>query len=469
LSDLLGSPTRGRDAVFGAAFAAFISPHAAIVLLLGLAGSLGNTVFTSLFLSGTTALVWFLTFRSDIVVSALDYMFAGFVAVVVCSVLSNGLTAEPKEYALLTLALSAYPACRFIRASDLARGRDGFVGLLAIVAILGAAVTLVALTEEWGGPRSKPLIFGFSALPIFALQSLSYLVFAVLMMRQLTVRRTLLFSLLLFIPLAIFASALVRFTFVALIAALVVGACSSSTWRRKNVLIVIAAIVLSVTAGFVSRPQHIARYASYAIGGGQTDPQAPAPAANEAPATSNAGQAPAASPANSAGVPAQKPQQPVELQKRAPSCTTETNVNLQNSIAIRKVLLLDAAFMLPGAGLFGYGLDGFTKVSCMAGHQMHNSVLQAFVEFGWLGGMLLSALIVTSLWSIMRMAKGDAASRFVSCCLTFVVLLCLVHGRLSREAAVFAWIGTVAGMTQSVRSRTPVSQPANSTARSSVS
>ncbi|CAN0468210.1 unnamed protein product, partial [Phaeothamnion confervicola] len=51
----------------------------------------------------------------------------------------------------------------------------------------------------------------------------------------------------------------------------------------------------------------------------------------------------------------------------------------------------------------------------------------------------------------MLMAKGDAASRFVFCCLTFVVLLCLVHGRLSREAALFAWIGAVAGMTQSAR------------------
>jgi O-antigen ligase len=125
--------------------------------------------------------------------------------------------------------------------------------------------------------------------------------------------------------------------------------------------------------------------------------------------------------------------------------------------------------MLPGAGLFGYGLDAFMKVTCMAGHQMHNSVLQAFVEFGWLGGILLSALVVTSLWSIMRAAKGDAASRFVSCCLIFVVLLCLVHGRLSRETTLFAWIGIVAGMTQSARTRAAVAQPARSPAKSFVS
>jgi hypothetical protein len=460
LSYLLGWQTRGRDAAFGAAFAALVSPHAAIALMLGAAGLLGNGIFTGLFLSGSTVLVWFLTFRNDFTVSALDYMFAGFVAVVICSVLSNGMTAEPKEYALLILTLSAYPACRFISAGDLTRGRDAFIGFLGIVVLAGTLVTLVALTEEWGGFRSKPLIFGFGALPIFGLQSLSYLIFAVLMMRQLTTRSTLVFSLLLLIPLATFASALVRFTFVALVAALVVGACASSAWRRKNVLIVIAAIALSVAAGFGSRPQHIARYVSYAIGGGQTDPDAPPPKVNEAPAASKTDQAPAASPADSASVPAHKPEPAVKLQNRAPSCTTETNVNLQNSIAIRKVLLLDAAFMLPGAGLLGYGLDAFMKVTCMTGHEMHNSVLQAFVEFGWLGGILFGALVVTSLWSILRAAKADAASRFVLCGLTFVALLCLVHGRLSREAALFAWIGAVAGITQSARTRAPVTQPA---------
>ena len=468
MSDLLESPTRGRDAAFGAAFAALVSPHAAIALMLGAAGLLGNGIFTGLFLSGTTALVWFLTFRNDVAISALDYMFAGFVAVVICSVLSNGITAEPKEYVLLILTLLAYPACRFVSAGDLTRGRDAFVGFLAIVVLAGTAVTLAGLIQEWSGFRSKPLIFGFSALPIFALQSLSYLIFAVLMMRQVTARNTLLFSLLLIVPLATFASALVRFTFVALVAALVVGACMSSAWRRKNVLIVIAAIALSVAAGFGSRPQHIARYVTYAIGGGQTDPDAPAPKASEAPAASKADEAPAAPQSGSASVPVQKPEPAVKRQALAPSCTTETNVNLQNSIAIRKVLLLDAAFMLPGAGLLGYGLDAFMKVTCMTGHEMHNSVLQAFVEFGWLGGILFGALVMTSLWSIVRAAKGDMASRFVLCGLTFVALLCLVHGRLSREAALFAWIGTVAGVTQSARTRRPAAQPAEPPAKSFV-
>ena len=461
MSDLLGSQTRGREAIFGAVLAAFITPHAAIVLLFGLAGTLSNGLFTGLFLSLTTVLIWYLTFRYDFAVSALDYLFVGLVTVVVCSVVSNGMTAEPKEFILLIFALSAYPACRFIRSSDLTGGRDAFVFCLSVLVLIGTVVTAVTLVREWNGFRSKPIILGFDGAPVHFLLSLSYLIFSVLIMRRLTVYRTMMLCVLLTIPIATFAASWVRFTFAALVGALIVAAYFSDAWQRKNILIVVAAIILSVAAGFASRSDHIVRYATYAIGGDQTRPAAvPAQTANQ----------PAGPQADAAGVPAQKqmeapvqePAPPSRSQNLAPSCSTDANVNLHNSIAIRRVLLRDAAFLLPSAGLFGHGLDGFMRASCLAGHQVHNLVLQAFVEFGWLGGVLFTALVVTSLWSIMRAAKNDAASRFVLCCLIFVVLLCLVHGRFSREAALFAWIGVVAGLTQPARARSPVAQPADS-------
>jgi hypothetical protein len=363
--------------------------------------------------------------------------------------------------------LAAYPACRFIRAGDLTRGRDAFVGFQLVLVLIGTAVTLPTVVEQLHAYRAKPIILGFDAAPIYFLEALCYAIFAVLTMRQLTAFRTFMLSLLLTVPLATFAAAYVRFMFVALVGALIVAAYSSNAWRRKNVLIVIAAIVLSVAAGLASRPQNIARFAIYAIGGDQTDPVSVLPQKTDLAVPQKTD--PAAGPqADPGGTQVPKPDQPVRPQNLAPSCSSEANVNLQNSIAIRKVLLLDAAFMLPGAGLFGHGLDAFMKVSCMAGHQMHNSVLQAFVEFGWLGGILFSALIVTSLWAIMRAAGGDAASRFVSCCLIFVVLLCLAHGRLSREPALLAWIGAVAGLTQSARARASVTQPVKSPAKSFV-
>ena len=224
-------------------------------------------------------------------------------------------------------------------------------------------------------------------------------------------------------------------------------------WQRKNILIVVAAIVLGVAAGFASRSAHVLRYSTYAVGGDQID-STRAPQENQI-------FRPQADPT---GAPTEKGNQATRSQSLAPGCSTDANVNLQNSMAIRKVLLYDAAFMLPSAGLFGHGLDAFMRKSCLAGHQIHNSFLQAFVEFGWLGGILFAMLVAKGLWSILKVARRDSASRFVFCCLTFVVLLCLAHGRFSREAVVFAWIGAVAGMTQPARVRSAVTQPAESLA-----
>ena len=59
MSDWLRLLVRDRQTIFGAVLAAFISSHAALVLLFGLAGSLGNTIFTGVFLSLATAVIWF--------------------------------------------------------------------------------------------------------------------------------------------------------------------------------------------------------------------------------------------------------------------------------------------------------------------------------------------------------------------------------------------------------------------------
>jgi hypothetical protein len=464
LSDWLRLLVRDRQTIFGAVFAAFISSHAALVLLFGLTGSLGNAIFTGLFLSLTTAVIWFLTFRNDFAVSALDYLFAGLVAVIVSSVLSNGLTAEPKEYVLLILTLSAYPACRFIRVGDLTRGRHGFDFIQAVLVLIGTAATVAALVGQWNGFRAKPIILGFDGAAIYFLQSLSYLVFSVLIARQLTAFRAFLFFGLLIVPMAIFAASFVRFVFIALIATLFI-ATYLRFWQRKNILIVVAAIVLGVAVGSVSRSAHVVRFLTYAVGADQVDlTKAPQQEDQVSRAQTAPSGATKTDPSSGTSDPSAVPvgNQATRSQALAPSCSTDANVNLQNSLAIRKVLLHDAAFMLPSAGLFGHGLDAFMRKSCLAGHQIHNSFLQAFVEFGWLGGILFIMLVVKSLWSILKVARRDAASRFVFCCLTFVVLLCLAHGRFSREAVVFAWIGTVAGMTQSARVRSPVTQPAQS-------
>jgi hypothetical protein len=94
------------------------------------------------------------------------------------------------------------------------------------------------------------------------------------------------------------------------------------------------------------------------------------------------------------------------------------------------------------------------KFSCIKLTEVHNSVLQAAVEFGWLGGSLLVALIVVATGSIFPLARYDDASRFVLCGLAFVVLLSLAHGRISRDGVLFALLGCAVGLKEV--SRVPV-------------
>jgi O-antigen ligase len=429
LTIALIASARARNALFGPVLAAFFSSHSILVLLFGVAGTHGNSIFTGLFFFALTGLVWFLTFRQAFYLSTLDFLFAGLVAAVLGSVVANGLTAQPKEYALLILSLSAYPACRFIRAGDLVDGRHGFVILQSMLVAVGVAVTVTALIGQWNDPHGKPLVFGFDGAATYFLQSLAFLVFAILMLGKLTIIRSFVLSCILVIPLAVFAASMVRFMFVALAATLVTAAFLSEPWRRANVLIVIAAIALSVAGGFASRSLLVTQYSIYAGGGEQAAP-------------SKAGVSAAASGPS----------------RRVPGCSSDASVNLDNSIAIRKVLLRQAVSMLPDAGLFGIGLDGFMKRTCVAGHQIHNSFLQAAVEFGWLGGVLFAALVIGGLLAILREARRDDASRFLLCCLVFVVLLCAVHGRFSGEALVFALVGAVAGFKQPARAQSTVAQ-----------
>jgi O-antigen ligase len=104
--------------------------------------------------------------------------------------------------------------------------------------------------------------------------------------------------------------------------------------------------------------------------------------------------------------------------------------------------------LLPLAGAFGFGLDGFLKQSCMQGFQVHNSILQAIIEFGWAGGIALTLLIVISLSRLFSSAQRGADTRFALCSFTYIVLTSLAHGRTSRDIALFALLGLAAGITE---------------------
>jgi hypothetical protein len=120
---------------------------------------------------------------------------------------------------------------------------------------------------------------------------------------------------------------------------------------------------------------------------------------------------------------------------------------------IRRVLVQDAVFLIPGSGWIGTGLDSFMEFSCIERTETHNSILQAAVEFGWLGGSLLFLMMAVAVGSILPLARYDDASRFVLCGLTYAILLSLAHGRLSRDGALFAFLGAAVGLRETFRAR----------------
>jgi hypothetical protein len=134
--------------------------------------------------------------------------------------------------------------------------------------------------------------------------------------------------------------------------------------------------------------------------------------------------------------------------ERPPSC--DLKINVKNSIAIRKALALDGFYLTARSGLFGTGLDSFMEYSCVRLTQLHNSVLQAFVEFGWLGGLLFLLLIVASIWSIAGLARSGSVPLFLLSGSVFLIMIAMAHGRLSRDFILFTALGVVAGYVESL-------------------
>jgi len=91
------------------------------------------------------------------------------------------------------------------------------------------------------------------------------------------------------------------------------------------------------------------------------------------------------------------------------------------------------------------------KFSCIRLTEVHNSILQAAVEFGWLGGSLLFLIIVLVGSLILPLARQDDVSRFVLCSLIFILFPSLTSGRVSRDAILFALLGCAVGLKEAAR------------------
>ncbi len=310
-----------------------------------------------------------------------------------------------KEYLILIASLAGYIACRSLLAEDAPVVRSVFERVTAAIVLLGAVFTADEIFRQWNGPPGKPFVFGFNAAGTYFMMSLSLLILALVTVDKPRPERTAIVCAVIFLPTAIFAAAMVRFTFIALAGSLLVAMIMAESGRRWHVLAVGFTIFFAVIAGLGARYSTTKIYATYVL------------------------------------------EQPVETGAGAtemPSC--RLTVNTRNSIAIRQALARDAMHLIPTAGLLGTGLDSFLRFSCIKAHQVHISVLQWAVEFGWLGGTFFVMLIGIVIHRVAPYAKGDGAIRFILCSLVFLVLVSLAHGRASRDSALFALLGCAVGV-----------------------
>jgi hypothetical protein len=124
---------------------------------------------------------------------------------------------------------------------------------------------------------------------------------------------------------------------------------------------------------------------------------------------------------------------------------TDCGIETGDSLAIRVALLREAIDLVPRAGPFGFGLDGFLKRDCL-GMMPHNTILQALIEFGWIGGGALALLLTALALRLARLARKNSAAAFLACALAYAGALTMVHGRLSRQNDLLLLLGAGAGV-----------------------
>jgi O-antigen ligase len=104
-------------------------------------------------------------------------------------------------------------------------------------------------------------------------------------------------------------------------------------------------------------------------------------------------------------------------------------------------LFSDALDLMPRAGLAGFGLMSFGELACFRGMSPHNDLLQAIVEFGWLGGVAFSAMITLAPILLFRPARSDKDMRFLFLLCAFMIMLGMIYGQISRDLSLFMVLG----------------------------
>jgi len=314
--------------------------------------------------------------------------------------------ADMKSLALLGLSVAAYAA---------SRGLAGVMMQRAFIITLGAIVWIGALllALAMDATSAKPVLFGFDHGAVQVASLLGLLVFAL----ACSPLRLWLVAAIGAPPLAILAAAQVRLALVAAVACLALGAMIGRDRLRMRLGVFAAVALIAIAAGALARKSMTMEQLRYA---GETLDLKPVPHGLTAPIH----------------IPGE-----MSLRVPAPDCP---DVNLNNSLDMRKRLYAEALALLPSAGPFGIGLGTFAEISCIKA-EVHNQVLQTALELGWIAGALLIALIAAAALPLFLPARKSPRAMLALLSLAYAVLLALAAGRITDGLMLFVMIGYAAG------------------------
>lgn len=378
--------------------------------------------------SGTTAAILVLPVAAlvalgdwrGLTADSCDMIFVAFVGYIGLSLATHPMP-DVKDLALLSIALLCYPAGRLFRADSI---DPMFENVLLLIACAAAFFTLIALVQGSLDFNGKPKVFGaFAAAP--AQFAVSFVIAVGAVASRNTAPRWLSLVLVTILG-AIFAAAMVRFTLVAAVVALIGTALLTSRAPRRAFLTLAGILIVGAAIGQLSRPETTAKFRKYeaqAIGFSRPTEVAPAQS-TDLSATANTPH--------------------TTIPKDFIHPTTPENRCSQlddgNSVAVRKMLYKEWLRLLPEAGLTGIGLNGFMDRACITRSEVHNTILQAALEFGWPAALLLT-LVIGIGWVRCFRARGNEGARLGLFALSFLVLMSMAHGDISREFLMFFFIG----------------------------
>jgi hypothetical protein len=372
-------------------FAVGVSVPPLLILLFAAFGIHGNAFVTACFLVvPICGMACFGTTRG-LRIGIEDVALVGLATCCAISFALNPFVASQKDIVMLIVTFAAYLAARLLSAEYIPFIRQACFQISAILVAIGVVVIVPPLVSTWSR-IGRPVAFGFDNVPTSFSVSLGLLVLTFVMSQPvLSSRKGLLTTALISIGSMVFAASMVRFVLIATVA--IPAICFVLSARDRRVCLQLGLVIsVSIAVALLARYANASVYMNYAV----------------------------------------------EMLFNYDHCRL---LDPRNSLEIRRMLLSDGLRLAPTAGPFGLGLDSFGVLGCLKGYAPHNDVVQAVVEFGWLGGLSFLASIMLPLILLFGPARVEGDTRFVFLLCSFLIMLSMIYGRIDGDIMMFMALG----------------------------